>query len=66
MESRFPGGDVIVGPESIKRYLSTGRDIIKMRGVEAIEEGSNDRGQIVISEISDAVNRTILVCSLQN
>ncbi|MDR3273919.1 MAG: DNA gyrase subunit A [Puniceicoccales bacterium] len=57
----FPTGGVVVGTESIKRYLSTGRSIIKMRGVVAIEEGPNGKEQIVIGEIPYAVNRAVLV-----
>ncbi|MDR0595241.1 MAG: DNA gyrase subunit A [Puniceicoccales bacterium] len=60
----FPTGGIVVGTESIKRYLSTGRGIVKMRGVVAIEEGSNDREQIVITEIPYAVNRAVLVTSI--
>ncbi|MDR0715359.1 MAG: DNA gyrase subunit A [Puniceicoccales bacterium] len=60
----FPTGGIVVGTESIKRYLSTGRSIVKMRGVVAIEEGPNDREQIVITEIPYAVNRAALVTSI--
>ncbi|MDR0679967.1 MAG: DNA gyrase subunit A [Puniceicoccales bacterium] len=60
----FPTGGIVVGTESIKRYLSTGRGIVKMRGVVTIEEGPNDREQIVITKIPYAVNRAVLVTSI--
>ena len=57
----FPTGGVVVGRDNIKRYLSTGRGIIRVRGVAEIEDLPNGREQIVITEIPYAVNRSVLV-----
>jgi DNA gyrase subunit A len=34
----FSTGDVVVGIDSIRRYLTTGRSIIKVRGITSVEE----------------------------
>ncbi|MDR1255553.1 MAG: DNA gyrase subunit A [Puniceicoccales bacterium] len=57
----FPTGGVVVGPDSIKRYLATGRGIIKVRGIVTIEEGTGGREQIVITQVPYAINRAMLV-----
>jgi DNA gyrase subunit A len=57
----FPTGGIAVGRESIRRYLSTGRSIVKVRGIMTIEEGVNGKEQIVITEMPYAVNRAMLV-----
>ncbi len=57
----FPTGGIVIGTENIKRYLSTGRGIIKVRGVVNIETTENGREQIIITEIPYAVNRAMLV-----
>jgi DNA gyrase subunit A len=57
----FPTGGVAIGIDSIKRYLTTGRSIVKVRGVTAIETLPNGREQIVILEVPYAVNRAMLV-----
>ncbi|MDR2435783.1 MAG: DNA gyrase subunit A [Puniceicoccales bacterium] len=57
----FPTGGIVVGIESIRRYLATGRGIVKVRGVVSIEEGQGGKEQIIISEIPYAVNRAALV-----
>lgn len=57
----FPTGGVVVGTASIKRYLSTGRGIIRVRGVLSVEENENEKVKIVITEIPYGVNRAMLV-----
>lgn len=57
----FPTGGVVVGTESIKRYLSTGRGIIRVRGVLSVEENENGKVKIIITEIPYGVNRAMLV-----
>ncbi|MDR3144615.1 MAG: DNA gyrase subunit A [Puniceicoccales bacterium] len=57
----FPTGGVVVGVESIRRYLTTGRSILKVRGIVSVEELPNGKEQIVITEIPYAVNRAVLV-----
>ncbi len=57
----FPTGGVIIGTESIKRYLTTGRGIIRVRGVVSVEESDSGKVQIIITEIPYAVNRAMLV-----
>ncbi|MDR1433010.1 MAG: DNA gyrase subunit A [Puniceicoccales bacterium] len=57
----FPTGGVVVGVDSIRRYLTTGRSIVKVRGVASVEELPNGREQVIINEIPYAVNRAVLV-----
>lgn len=57
----FPTGGIVVGTENIKRYLTTGRGIVKVRGVVSIEETDSGKEQIIITEIPYAVNRAVLV-----
>lgn len=60
----FPTGGVVVGKENIRRYLTTGRSIIKVRGIANVEELPNGREQIIITEIPYAVNRSVLVTKI--
>ena len=60
----FPTGGVVVGMDSIKRYLTTGRSIVKVRGIASVEELPSGREQVVISEIHYAVNRAMLVTKI--
>ncbi|MDR1595660.1 MAG: DNA gyrase subunit A [Puniceicoccales bacterium] len=57
----FPTGGVVVGIDSIERYLTTGRGIVKVRGIATVEELPNGKEQIVITQIPYAVNRAMLV-----
>ncbi|MDR1401781.1 MAG: DNA gyrase subunit A [Puniceicoccales bacterium] len=60
----FPTGGVAVGIDSIKRYLATGRGIVKVRGVATVEELPSGKEQVVITEIPYAVNRAVLVTKI--
>ncbi|MDR2628394.1 MAG: DNA gyrase subunit A [Puniceicoccales bacterium] len=60
----FPTGGIVVGIDSIKRYLTTGRGIVRVRGVTAIETLPNGKEQIVITEIPYAINRAMLVTKI--
>ncbi|MDR1457156.1 MAG: DNA gyrase subunit A [Puniceicoccales bacterium] len=57
----FPTGGEIVGVEGIRKYLRTGRGIIRVRGKVHCEEMKSGREQIVIDEIPYNVNRATLV-----
>ena len=57
----FPTGGVVVGKESVRNYLKTGRGIIHVRGVIAVEEREGAREVIIIKELPYAVNRASLV-----
>ena len=57
----FPTGGSIVGRDGIKKYLKTGRGIVKTRGTAHTEEIKNGKEQIVITEIPYNVNRATLV-----
>ncbi|MDR0693144.1 MAG: DNA gyrase subunit A [Puniceicoccales bacterium] len=60
----FPTGGVVVGMENVKRYLTTGRGIVRVRGVTAIETLPSGKEQIVITEIPYAINRAMLVTKI--
>jgi len=60
----FPTGGSIVGREGIKKYLKTGRGIVKVRGTAHVEELKGSKEQIVISEIPYNVNRAHLVTKI--
>jgi DNA gyrase subunit A len=54
----FPTHGLIVGGQGIQDAYSTGRGSIRMRGVVEIEEDSNGRTTIVITELPFQVNPT--------
>jgi DNA gyrase subunit A len=56
----FPTGAVIMGRDGIKDAYLTGRGSIKVRGVATVEEGSQGRANIVISELPYQVNKARL------
>lgn len=57
----FPTGGSVVGLEGIRKYLRTGRGIVRVRGTAHVEEIKNGKEQIVITEIPYNVNRAMLV-----
>jgi DNA gyrase subunit A len=57
----FPTGGVIVGTEGIHAAYSTGRGRIVLRGLAHIEEMSNGRYRIVITEIPYQLNKSNLL-----
>jgi DNA gyrase subunit A len=56
----FPTGAAILGKEGIKDAYRTGRGSIKVRGVATIEEGTQGRTNIVITELPYQVNKARL------
>jgi DNA gyrase subunit A len=56
----FPTGAVIMGRDGIKDMYETGRGSIKVRAVSTIEEASNGRQRIVITELPYQVNKARL------
>jgi len=54
----FPTGGMIIGDEGIRMAYSTGRGRIIMRGTAIIEEKSNDKFVITITEIPYQLNKT--------
>ncbi len=60
----FPTGGVIMGRSGIRAAYATGRGKITLRGRAEIEEKSNGRFQIVITEIPYMVNKSRLVESI--
>ncbi|MFN2152138.1 MAG: DNA topoisomerase (ATP-hydrolyzing), partial [Anaerolineales bacterium] len=57
----FPTGGVIVGSEGIRQAYATGRGRIVVRGLAHVEEASNNRFRIVITEIPYQLNKTTLI-----
>ena len=57
----FPTGAIILGNSGIKKAYETGRGIITVRAKAAIEEMSNGKHQIIVSEIPYMVNKAVLV-----
>ncbi|MDR2664592.1 MAG: DNA gyrase subunit A [Puniceicoccales bacterium] len=57
----FPTGGEVVGYEGIRRYLRTGRGILRVRGKVTCEEMGGGRERILISELPYAVNRASLM-----
>ena len=57
----FPTGGVIVGDEGIRQAYSTGRGRIVLRGKAFIEESSQGRHYIQITEIPYQLNKTTLI-----
>jgi DNA gyrase subunit A len=56
----FPTGAVIMGRDGIKDAYETGRGSIKVRAVSTIEEASNGRQRIVVTELPYQVNKARL------
>jgi DNA gyrase subunit A len=56
----FPTGAVIIGRDGIKDAYETGRGSIRVRAVSTIEEASNGRQRIVITELPYQVNKARL------
>jgi DNA gyrase subunit A len=56
----FPTGAVILGKDGIKDAYTTGRGSIKVRGVATIEEGTQGRTNIVVTELPYQVNKARL------
>jgi DNA gyrase subunit A len=56
----FPTGAQILGRDGIKDAYRTGRGSIKVRAVTSIEEGSNGRQRIVVTELPYQVNKARL------
>lgn len=57
----FPTGGLIVGDEGIRQTYSTGRGRIILRGKAVIEEKSNGKFVIIITEIPYQLNKTTLI-----
>lgn len=57
----FPTGGMIIGDEGIRQAYSTGRGRIVMRGTAIIEEKTNDKYVITITEIPYQLNKTTLI-----
>ncbi len=53
----FPTGAVIMGSQGIRDVYETGRGSIKVRAVAHIEEGSQGRSKIVVTELPYQVNK---------
>src|SRR5262245_18631466 len=56
----FPTGATIIGSQGIKDAYETGRGSIKVRAVATIEEGTQGRSTIVVSELPYQVNKARL------
>jgi DNA gyrase subunit A len=56
----FPTGAIVMGRQGIKDAYETGRGSIKVRAVTTVEEGSNGRSRIVVSELPYQVNKARL------
>ncbi len=57
----FPTGGIIVGTEGIKQAYRTGRGKLLVRAVAEIEEMSNTRQRIIVTELPYGVNKARLV-----
>lgn len=57
----FPTGALILGKEGIRSAYMTGRGQIKTRAVATIEEMSNGKSQIIVTEIPYMVNKAHLI-----
>jgi DNA gyrase subunit A len=56
----FPTGAFVMGKQGIKDAYETGRGSIKVRAKTTIEEGSQGRSQIVVTELPYQVNKARL------
>lgn len=57
----FPTGGIVMGRSGIRAAYATGRGKIKVRAKTEIEEGSNGKSHIIITEIPYMVNKARLV-----
>ncbi len=57
----FPTGAMIMGREGIRRAYTTGRGIITIRAIAHIEETTQGRSRIVVSELPYQVNKARLL-----
>ncbi len=57
----FPTGAVILGNSGIRRAYETGKGIITVRSRASIEEMSNGKHQIIVTEIPYMVNKAMLI-----
>jgi DNA gyrase subunit A len=53
----FPTGAIVMGRQGIRDMYETGRGSIKVRAVSHIEEGSQGRSKIVVTELPYQVNK---------
>jgi len=60
----FPTGGSISGTEGIRKYLKTGRGIVRIKGTLHVEELKNGKEQVVITETPYTVNRANLVTKI--
>ncbi len=56
----FPTGAIVMGKQGIKDAYETGRGSIRIRAVSHIEEGSQGRSKIVVTELPYQVNKARL------
>jgi DNA gyrase subunit A len=56
----FPTAGFVMGKQGLKDAYTTGRGSIKVRAKTTIEEGSNGRSQIVVTELPYQVNKARL------
>jgi DNA gyrase subunit A len=56
----FPTGATIMGRQGIRDAYETGRGSLKVRAVTQIEEGSNGKSKIVVTELPYQVNKARL------
>ncbi len=57
----FPTGGIILGRAGIKQAYETGRGSIMIRSKVQVEEMANGKKQIIVTEISYMVNKSVLV-----
>ena len=57
----FPTGGIILGTDGIKQAFATGRGKVLVRAKTEIEEMSNNRFRIVVTEIPYQVNKSLLI-----
>lgn len=57
----FPTGGMICGTAEIRQMYETGRGLLKVRGRAGIEEGTQGKDSIVITEIPYALNKASLI-----
>ncbi|MBO8125651.1 MAG: DNA gyrase subunit A [Firmicutes bacterium] len=57
----FPTGGIILGRDGIKKAYRTGRGSIKVRAKTSIEQLSNGKSRIVVTELPYMVNKAALI-----
>ena len=60
----YPTGGIIMGRTAIKHAYKTGRGGIVVRGKAEIEEGSNGKSRIIITELPYQVNKSNLIIKI--